>query len=127
MDPKHSTDLLHPFVYRAIVALTVVFILAAWGFAGGGYVSWVLAVVTLFGVIVVGIPLEIWRIWRNHRTTTGDAAQESFHDWLAGDFDTWQERLSGMDAAITLLLPIAAAAFGAIAFAIVFQVISHNH
>ena len=59
--------------------------------------------------------------------TTGADEQESFRDWLAGDFDTWQERLSGAAAAITLLSPIAAAAIGAIAFAIVFQVISHNH
>jgi hypothetical protein len=38
---------------------------------------------------------------------------------MAGDFDTWQDRVKGRNAAVEILLPMAAIAIGMTAFAIV--------
>ena len=44
-----------------------------------------------------------------------------FRDWASGQFETWQERVKGANAAVEILLPVAAAAVGMTAFAIVFH------
>ncbi len=44
-----------------------------------------------------------------------------FSDWAAGQFETWQDSQKGSDAAAEIILPIAAAAVGMTAFAIVFH------
>jgi hypothetical protein len=44
-----------------------------------------------------------------------------FSDWAAGQFETWQDRVKGANAAAEIILPIAAAAVGMTAFAIVFH------
>ena len=49
----------------------------------------------------------------------------SFREWARGDFDIEHGRLSGADAAILILLPIAAAAIGMMAFGIEFQIAEH--
>jgi hypothetical protein len=38
---------------------------------------------------------------------------------MAGDFDTWQDRVRGRNAAVEVLLPMAAIAIGMTAFGIV--------
>jgi hypothetical protein len=40
--------------------------------------------------------------------------------------DTWQGRLTGTEAAMQILLPIAAAAFGMTALGIAFHVVEHG-
>ena len=127
MSLHDSTDRLHPAIFRAITGFLMIFVASAWGFFAGGYTGWVLAIVTLFALIVTAIPLDLWRIWRNQRATVGRGAAPapgSFADWLGGEFETWQARMRGTDAAVTLLLPIAAAACGEIAFSVVFQIVS---
>jgi hypothetical protein len=54
-DPKHgsSTDRLPPVIYAALVGFVAWMVLAAWGFAGAGYVDVALTVVTGFFVIVI--------------------------------------------------------------------------
>jgi len=44
----------------------------------------------------------------------------SFRAWATSNFETGQDRLSGAQAAVHILLPIAAAALGMTAFGIIF-------
>lgn len=61
-----------------------------------------------------------WRVWRHNRgTDIGRKARENFRDWAHRDFDIGQGHVSGSEAAIEILLPIAAVAFGMTAFAII--------
>ena len=46
----------------------------------------------------------------------------SLRDWTTGDFAVWGSRLYGTDAAIDMLLPLAAVAFGLTALGIVFLI-----
>jgi hypothetical protein len=63
--PVH--DGLHPLVYRSIIALTIWLVLSAWVFFNrGAYVGLTLAMITVFFVIVVGIPLLIWKTWQHN-------------------------------------------------------------
>jgi len=52
----------------------------------------------------------------HERKSSGEA---SFQEWMTGDFDTWQDRVKGRNAAVEVLLPMAAIAIGMTAFAIV--------
>jgi type VI protein secretion system component VasK len=110
----------------ALVGLTLWFVLSVWEFAGDGYADYLLAVVSGFILIVVALTSALWWQWWRHRRPDAaredDAAQEdheSLRTWAAGDLDTWQDRLKGANAAIEMLLPIAAVAFGMTAFGIV--------
>ncbi|MFZ5789091.1 MAG: hypothetical protein ACOY3L_00180 [Pseudomonadota bacterium] len=123
---RPRSDRLHPLIYKVIVGLALWTILAAWGFFGDrGYTGLALAVVTGFFMIAMALPSLLWRTWRNNRASVSPAqggapdAVRSFRDWLFGDVETWQGRLEGWDAAVAVLLPIAAVAIGMTAFAIV--------
>ena len=59
---------------------------------------------------------------RTKSAARNDDNQPSLRDWAAGDFDTCQGRLSGAQAALQILLPIAVAALGMTAFGIVFLI-----
>ena len=52
----------------------------------------------------------------DERKSSGDA---SLREWMTRDFDTWQDRVKGRNAAVEVLLPMAAIAIGMTAFAIV--------
>jgi hypothetical protein len=52
----------------------------------------------------------------------GDGKPPSFRDRARWDFDTWQGRLTGTQAAMQILLPIAAAAFGITTLGIAFHI-----
>ena len=115
---------LHPLVYVALVGLILWLVLAIWGFANDGQTDYLLAIVTGFLVIAVAIPstlaLMVYR-QRNSGDSRSSANRDivSFRQWAAGDFDTWQDRVKGRNAAIEVLLPMAAIAIGMTAFAIV--------
>jgi hypothetical protein len=47
------------------------------------------------------------------------SAKTPFREWMEGDFDTWQDRVKGRNAAVEVLLPMGAIAIGMTAFAIV--------
>jgi hypothetical protein len=101
---------LHPRLYMIMVGLTVWMVLSIWFlFDRGGYIGLTLAMITLFFVILLGIPSLIWLASRKGKAPT---PSEDFHDWGEQGFDTWTERLSGKAAAIQILLPLAAVAFG---------------
>jgi hypothetical protein len=113
------SDQLHPLVWMAIVGLALWFVLSVWGFAGDGYTDYLLAVVSGFVFVAVTIPYLLWRVVRRGQRPDAAAPPISFRDWSSGEFATGQDRVRGTNAAVEILMPIAAAAFGMTAFGIV--------
>jgi hypothetical protein len=115
---------LHPTVYIALVGLVAWLVLAIWGFGYDGQTDYLLAIVTGFLIIAVAIPATLALMAHSH----GDSVDgensaprdtKSFRQWAAEDFDTWQDRVKGRNAAVEVLLPMAAIAIGMTAFAII--------
>jgi hypothetical protein len=75
--------------------------------------------VTGFLIVVIAIPFVLWRVGRAN-DPDGEEPQR-FRDWASGRFETWQDRQQGANAAVEIILPIAAAAVGMTALAIVFH------
>jgi hypothetical protein len=115
-------DALHPLVYRAMMALTAWLLLSIWVLFGhGAYVGLIFAMVTLFFVIVTGIPLLIWLTWRRHADRHDTRApNESFRDWVSHGFATWTGTLSGREAVVQIMLPLAAVSIGMSIFGLVY-------
>jgi len=114
------SDHLHPLVYKAIAGLALWFALSAWVFFGDtSYTALVLAVVSLFLFITVAIPFAIWLAWRGSPASGAPADSQSFREWASGEFETWQCRVSGGEAAVEILLPLMAVAFGLFVFGLV--------
>lgn len=113
---------LHPTVYRSIIGLTIWLVLSIWLlFDRGAYVGLNLAIITVFFVIVVGVPLVLAFTWRrNSAVHEGDKAATSFREWAGSEFATFTGGLSGREAAMQILLPIAAVAIGMTIFGLVF-------
>jgi hypothetical protein len=123
-------DHVHPLVYAAVIGLAFWFVVSAVvGFGSDGYADFLLVVVGTFIVIAVAIPCLLWLTWSRHQepaaTENDHGDRESFRDWASGDLDTWQDRLAGRYAAVEILLPIAAVAFGMTAFGIVLHFAAH--
>jgi hypothetical protein len=112
---------LHPAIYMALVGLTLWLGLAIWGFGYDGQTDYLLAIVSGFLFIAVAIPSTLALMV--HRQKNSDerksSGEASFKEWMAGNFDTWQDRVKGRNAAVEVLLPMAAIAIGMTAFAIV--------
>jgi hypothetical protein len=71
------------------------------------------------------------RVSRNEAKDSTDsdvaqAPQRSFRNWASCEFDTWQYRLNAGNAAVEVLLPIAAIAFGMTAFGVVLYLVAHG-
>lgn len=116
------TDRLPYGVYVTLAVLVLWLALAAWGFAGAGYVDLTLTVVSGFLLMVLAIPFVLWRVWRLNRDPKAEPdVRQTFADWTNGTFETWQDRVKGTNAVMEILLPIGAAAVGMTAFAIVFH------
>jgi hypothetical protein len=116
---------LHPYVYGAIAALTLWFVLAVWvSFASDGYTDWLLAVVSAFLLIFVALPFVLSRVSREDADDGGP--RRSFRNWASCEFDTWQYRLTCKHAAVEVLLPIVAIAFGMTAFGVILLLVSHG-
>ena len=126
------TNRLHPLVYMLLVALAVWLVLSVWSFfTGGGVTDYLLFIVSGFIFIAVALPFVLSRVGRtddaaNARTAGSGDQPPSFRDWTGWDFDIWQGRLSGMEAALQILLPIAAVAFGMTAFGIALHIAEHG-
>jgi hypothetical protein len=119
-DEKPVSDRLHPLVYIIVAGLALWLLLSFWGFAGGGYTDFLLAVMSAFILVAVGLPFILSRILRRKRGSTSAATdRKSFRDWSAGELNVWQGRRKRLNALIEMLLPIAAVAFGMSFFAIV--------
>jgi hypothetical protein len=112
----------HFGVYKAIVVLGALFVLAAWGFAGQGLTDMLLVVVSGFFPVCIGLVSLLWFTRpRDPRDVLGDrpGPRESFGDWAGHDVDTSTGLVRGSIITIEALLPIAAVAIGMVAFALV--------
>jgi hypothetical protein len=116
-----ATSVLHPRVWTLLIGFAAWFALAVWSFAGGGLSDYLLVIVSGFIFVVVTLQLILSRVGRKNATAEHDA-QPSLRDWAKFDFETWQGRLSGTEAALQILLPIGIAALGMTAFGIVFHI-----
>ena len=68
---NRPNDELHPLIYQSLIGLTIWFVLSVWGlFSRGAYEGLTLSVITLFFVILVGIPVLLWLTWRRILTRT---------------------------------------------------------
>jgi len=116
-----TTGTLHPRVYLALIALAVWFVLSAWGFGENTQTAYLLVVVSGLGFVAVAIPCVLWRMAyrRAADSADNDASTRSFRDWATQEFEIWQDHVSGLNAAIEVLTPIAAVAFGMTGVAIV--------
>jgi hypothetical protein len=121
------TDHLHPFVYMTMAGLALWFIISVWGFAIDGYTAYLLAIVSGFIFIVVALLFVLSRVGKKlHSSDVTSDHKDPFGHWASGEFVTWQDRVRGRHAAIEILLPLAAVAFGMTAFAVVFYVTAHG-
>lgn len=118
--PVHGE--LHPLVYKALVGLTIWLVLSVWLlFDRGHYVGLNLVVITAFFLVLVGIPVALWLAWRRAASEAEQGeAVERFRDWTAQQFATWTGGISGREAVIQILLPIAAVSLGMTIFGLVF-------
>jgi hypothetical protein len=119
---RPATDRLHPVVYGALVSTVALYALAAWLFAADGYTDHLLAVVTGFAAIATGLPFILSRV----RRIDSSPDTMPFRDWLQGRFATWQDDVKGANAAIEIVLPLAAIAVGMLAIGIVMQLTEHG-
>jgi hypothetical protein len=118
---RRATSVLHPRVWTLLVVFAAWFALAVWNFAGGGLSDYLLVIVSGFIFVVVTLQLILSRVGRRREAAEHDA-KPSLRDWATFDFETRQGRLSGAEAALQILLPIAVAAIGMTAFGIVFHI-----
>ncbi len=127
--PNHPiNDELHPLVYKAMVGLVLWIVASIWLlFGGGAYVGLILAMITVFFVIVTGIPTLIWLTWRRRAAHPDEGPKESYRLWASEQFRSWTGRLSGGAAATQILLPLAAVAFGMTIFGLVYDLSSIPH
>jgi hypothetical protein len=119
---RPTNDELHPLVYRSIIGLTIWLVLSVWVlFSRGEYGGLTLSIITLFFVILVAIPVLLWLTWRrnvDHNERHGYVAR--FAEWTSQPFENWTGSVSGREATIQILLPIAAVAFGMTIFGLAF-------
>jgi hypothetical protein len=121
------TARVHPLIYTALVGFALWFAAAIWGFDTDGYTAYLLVVVSGFILVAVMLPLILSRVARNDQAPDVDReGDHSFRSWAAGDLGTWQDRLKGANAAVEMLLPLAAAAFGMTIFGIVLHFTPHG-
>jgi hypothetical protein len=125
---KPVFDQLHPRVYAAAVGLVGWFVLAAWIlFDRQNDIALPLAMVSVLLLVAVLLPWSLALIWKKHRLPSqAHPDKTSFGDWRIGDFAVWGGRLKGMHAAIDMLLPLAAVAFGLTAIGIAFLIAAHT-
>ncbi len=115
--PVHEE--LHPAVYKAVVGFTVWLVLSIWALFSGAYFGLMEAVITLFFVVLVGIPTLLWLSWR-HNAEDKNNDSETFNEWLVHSFKSATGTVSGREATVQILLPIAAVSFGMTIFGLVY-------
>jgi hypothetical protein len=120
-----ASDDLPAIVYTAAAGAALLFLALAWIFFGEwSHMGLVLAIVTVFFLMALGIPFALWLAWRKDRAPESVEEPMALRQWAASDFGTWQGSLKGANAAAEILLPIAATAVGMIAIGVVFYVVS---
>jgi hypothetical protein len=121
-----ASDQLPAIVYKAAAGSVLLFVVLAWLFFGASsHMGLVLAVVSVLFLMILAIPFALWLAWRKQQAA--ESAQDDpapLRQWASGEFGTWQGHLKGANAAVEILLPIAATAVGMLAIGIVFYVVS---
>jgi len=125
--PRRVSSHLHPLIHLGAAGLLIWFVTAAWLlFSGSGYIELALTMISVLVFVAIGTPLALWR--SKVTAQRSDAAisatgqtSESLGAWLQGQFATWTGQEKGSTAAIEILLPLAAVAFGITALGIVFE------
>lgn len=117
-------DQIHPNIYGAAVGLVGWFALAAWIlFDRQSDIALPLGIVSVLLLVAVLLPWSLSLVWKRHAMPDQrHPGSTSFHDWRIGDFAVWDSKLHGTHAAIDMLLPFAAVAFGLTAIGIVFLI-----
>jgi len=115
------------FVFKVMLGLAGLFVLAAWGFAGGGFTGIVLAVVSYVILVYAGLVLLLWLTGRRHPRTDlgGEHRPDLFGRWTRREVEISTGPVRGSLAAIETLLPIAAVAVGMVALAVVLHFAGH--
>ena len=114
---------LHPLIYRAIAGLAIWYVISAWGLGRDGGTAYVLTVATGFIIVAVALPWIFVRVWRNNRAAEAEAGPTGFFaDWATREFQTWSGPIKGGPAAVQILSPIAAVAFGMTALVVATQI-----
>jgi hypothetical protein len=114
---------LHPAIYFAIVALAAVFVASAASFAAGNDSYNVIAIAYVFIWLAMFLPFQLWRVRRHgHDPRDTSLSHRTLRGWLSAEFDVWKYRVKGMDAAVAILLPIAAVTIGILFLAIVLHI-----
>jgi hypothetical protein len=105
-----------------VIGLTVWLVLSVWAlFSRGTYKGLTLSVITLFFLVLVGIPVILWLTWRRNTDPHDQHGYVApFGEWSSRPFETWTGGISGREAAMQILLPIAAVAIGMTIFGLVF-------
>jgi hypothetical protein len=129
-DPQASQDVsehLHPWIQMAAAGLLIWFVIAAWLlFGGSGYIDLALTIISVLVFMAMAIPLALWRTNLTAQRSAGlshavEQPAGTLDTWLRGRFATWTDPESASTAAIEILLPLAAVAFGITALGIVFD------
>jgi hypothetical protein len=81
----------------------------------------VLSALAIVGCTTITVLLLVRRCWSGLEMYSRLREQPSFSDWVSGDFDAWDTRLRGSNAATLVLLRIAAVALRMDAFALVWH------
>ena len=101
--------------------------MAAWLlFGGAGYLHLALVMISVLVFMAIAIPSALWRAnsvaqRSNPSPTATEEASESLETWLRGQFATSTDQEKGSMAALEILLPLAAVAFGITALGIVLE------
>ncbi len=125
--PQTVSDRLHPRIHAAAAGLLIWFVVAAWLlFGGAGYLELALIMISVLVFMAIAIPSALWRAnvvaqRSNTSLTATEEAPESLGIWLQGRFATWTGQEKGSTAALEILLPLAAVAFGFTALGIVLE------
>src|SRR5215472_10720079 len=124
---------LAPASLYSLIGLALWTALWVWSFVGGGETDYILFIVTGFIVVVVALQLVLMRVRRADKPVDADNGADdssdgalSLQQWPRGEFETERGRLRAAEAALLILLPIAAAAIGMMAFGIEFQIVEHG-
>jgi hypothetical protein len=130
--PDASLNQLHPALHRVAAALLIWFVAAAWLlFGGSGYINLALAMISVLVVMVIAIPIALWRA-KARSLDAGSAASNEVREeeeaqplrvWLRGEVATHSGREKSSAAAVEILLPIAAVALGITALGLVFDLV----
>lgn len=127
MDPGNDNNRvrrgLYPLIWRVLLVVAALWVFIAWVlFARGGYSSIVVAMVTLFTIVIATASWVLYRTWQHHpESRPAEPPREGLRSWLAGDFEISGGRLKARDALYGILIPFGAVILGGILIGIAFD------